>query len=56
MGHIFFLLSLTMCTHVRTGVRLATRLDSDVCRRQILMYKDGLRAEGNKQFLIALDP
>ena len=26
IGRIFFLLSLTMCTHVRTGVRLATRL------------------------------
>ena len=25
-GSYFFLLSLTMCTHVRTGVRLATRL------------------------------
>ena len=30
--------------------------ESDVCRRQILTYKDGPRAEKNTIFLVAVDP
>ena len=37
------------------GDRLYTS-ESDVCRRQILTYKDGLRTEINIAFLLAVDP
>ena len=37
------------------GDRLYTS-ESDVCRRQILTYKDGLRAEINTIFIMSVDP
>ena len=30
--------------------------ESDVCRSQILTYKDGPRTVGNKNFIITVDP
>ena len=32
------------------------KTESDVCRRQILTYKDGPRNERIKTFMIAVDP
>ena len=39
----------------KCGGRLYTS-EFDVCRRQILMYKDGRRTEGITSFMIAVDP
>ena len=39
----------------KCGGRLYTS-ETDVCRRQILMYKDGPRTESFKTFMIAVDP
>ena len=40
---------------LQCGDRLYTS-ESDVCRRQILTYKDGPRTERIEKFLIAVDP
>ena len=37
-------------------LRLSLYVKSDVCRRQILTYKDGPRTEKNKIFIMAEDP
>ena len=57
-----FFIVYTVCDHkyilsypVQSGDRFYTS-ESDVCRRQILTYKDGPRTEGIKILIMALDP